>query len=155
MNEKVRQSIIAFIWPGPVAGPIPINLFRLLSPLLVIYTGPIIASTLMWVITTFAVIVFFRLLELTEGKVFIEQLLKRLPNWAHRGIEKRGPWALFGVGTILGVFSYAIFLKLIRYPKDRSEILLIGLSFVNAFLWTGAFWGSVVEIGKRALEIAF
>src|SRR3990172_9479937 len=152
MNQHLRQSIIAFIWPGPIAGPIPINLFRLLAPLLVIYIGPIFASALMWFITTFAAIVFFRLLELTEGKIFIENLLKRLPKWAHRGIETRGPWALFIVGIILGVFSYAIFLKLIRYSKRKSEVLLVCLSFVNAFIWTGVFWGSVVELGKRVLE---
>ena len=155
MNERLRQSIIAFIWPGPIAGPIPVNLYRILSPLLVISTGVIPAALIMWVITSFTSVYYFRLLELTSGKSYVEKLLRRLPDWAHHNIERRGPVFLLLVGIVLGVFTYAIILRLLKYSEARSEILLVGVSLVSSVIWTGIFWGSVVEIFRRLSAIAF
>ena len=155
MNDKVRQSIVAFIWPGPIAGPIPINLYRILSPLLVIYLGPILAALVMWVVTSFTVVYYFRLLELTSGKSYVEKLLGRLPDWAHRNIEKRGPVFLFFVGTVLGVFTYAIILRLLKYSEAKSEIMLVGVSLIGSVIWTGIFWGLIVELFRNLRAIAF
>ena len=155
MNERLRQSIIVFIWPGPIAGPIPINLYRVLSPLLVIYTGSIFAALIMWVISSFTSVYYFRLLELTSGKSYVEKLLRRLPDWAHHNIERRGPAFLFFVGVVLGVFTYAIILRLLKYSEARSEILLVGVSLISSVIWTGIFWGTIVEIFRRLSTIAF
>lgn len=155
MNERLRQSIIAFIWPGPIAGPIPINLYRVLSPLLVIYLGPVFAALGMWVITSFTVVYYFRLLELTSGKSYIEKLLRRLPDWAHHNIEKRGPVFLFFGGTVLGVFTYAIILRLLKYSEAKSEILLVGVSLISSVIWTGVVWGTLIELFRVLRAIAF
>ncbi|MEX0622051.1 MAG: hypothetical protein WD187_03630 [Candidatus Woykebacteria bacterium] len=155
MTEKLRQTIIAFIWPGPIAGPLPVNLFRILAPLLVFYGGIVLAILGMGVLTGVTSLIFFRLLELTSGKTFVERLLRKLPSWAHKNIERQGPVALFFSSIILGVFTYAIFLRLLRYSEGRSEILLVAASLVSAIIWTGVFWGSIVEILKRSVEIAF
>lgn len=154
-NEKLRQATIAFIWPGPIAGPIPINLYRVLSPLLVIYTGSIFATLIMWVITSFTSVYYFRLLELTSGKSYVEKLLRRLPDWAHHNIERRGPVFLFFVGIVLGVFTYAIILRLLKYSETRSEILLIGVSLIGSVIWTGIFWGTLIELLRMLRAIAF
>lgn len=155
MNERLRQSIIAFIWPGPIAGPTPINLYRVLSPLLVIYAGTVLAVLVMWIITSFTVIYYFRLLELTSGKSIVEKLLRKLPSWAHHKVERRGPIFLFFVGIVLGVFTYAIILRLLKYSEAKSEMLLVGISLISSVIWTGIFWGSVVEIFRRVSAIAF
>ncbi len=109
----------------------------------------------MWVITSFTSVYYFRLLELTSGKSYVEKLLRRLPDWAHHNIERRGPVFLFLVGIVLGVFTYAIILRLLKYSEARSEILLVGVSLVSSVIWTGIFWGSVVEIFRRLSAIAF
>lgn len=155
MNEQFRQTLIGLIWPGPIAGPLPVNLFRILAPVLVFYHGPIISSLIMSVISSLLAVFYFVLLELTEGKNKVEELLKRLPEKTHHGIEKRGPAALFATSLLVGVFPYAIFLKLLRYPKAASEILLVASSIVGSFVWTGIFWGSAIEIIKRAVNFAF
>jgi hypothetical protein len=155
MNERFRQTTIGAIWPGPIAGPLPVNLFRILSPTLVIYLGAPVAAFVTGVLTTIFVIFYFRLLELTGGKDYVEGLLKKLPAQTHQGIENKGPAALFAMSVFTGVFAYAIFLKLLRYPKITSEILLITASFVGSIIWTGFFWGSVVEIVKQGATFAF
>ena len=109
----------------------------------------------MSVISSFLAVFYFGLLDLTEGKNKVEELLKRLPEKTHHGIEKRGPVALFATSFLVGVFPYAIFLKLLRYPKAASEILLVASSIVGSFVWTGIFWGSTIEIIKRAVNFAF
>lgn len=154
-NQKLRQSIIGLIWPGPISGPLPVNLFRVLAPVLVFYTGPILAAIIMSVLTSGLAIFYFRLLELTGGKEYVASLLKKLPEKAHRGIETKGPFTLYATSILVGVFPYAIFLKLLRYSKSSSEILLVTAAFVSSALWTGIFWGSVVEILRRGLDFAF
>src|SRR3989344_4126335 len=146
MNDQVRQTIISLIWPGPIAGPLPINLLRILSPLLVFYLGPVAASLVMSVLVSVLSVAYFRLLELTGGKETIENMLKKLPKKAHENIETKGPLALFFTSILVGVFPYAIFLKLLRYPERVSEGLLIALSITSSFAWTGLFWGGAIAI---------
>lgn len=155
MNNKLRQSLIGFIWPGPIAGPVPINLFRVVSPVLVFYTSPIFASLVMGIISSVLSIVYFSLLELTGGKEYVESLLKKMPDKTHKGIESKGPVALFVTSIFLGVFPYAIFLRLLKYPRFTSKILLLFASFLNSLLWTGVFWGTLVEIFKNLPFFAF
>jgi len=154
-NQKLRQSIIGLIWPGPISGPLPVNLFRVLAPLLVFYTGPILAVIVMGILTSGLAVLYFRLLELTGGKEYVAGLLKKLPKKAHQGIETKGPLTLYATSILVGVFPYAIFLGLLRYSKASSEILLVASAFVSSALWTGIFWGSVVEILRRGLDFAF
>ncbi|HEX7456160.1 MAG TPA: hypothetical protein VF303_01710 [Candidatus Nanoarchaeia archaeon] len=155
MSQHLRQTIIGFIWPGPIAGPLPLNLFRVLSPTLVFYIKPIPAALVMGIITAFLSIFYFRLLELTGGKEYTQILLKKLPAKAHQGIGAKGPSALFATSLAIGVFPYAIFLRLLRYSESSSEILLLAASLVSSFVWTGVFWGFVVEIIKRSASFAF
>ncbi|OGY25064.1 MAG: hypothetical protein A2Z11_00375 [Candidatus Woykebacteria bacterium RBG_16_43_9] len=155
MNKRLRQSIIGLIWPGPIAGPLPINLFRILAPLLVIYVKPLAASLVMGILTAALSVYYYRLLELSGGREYVENLLKKLPTKAHRGIENKGPLALFASSLVFGVFTYAVFLRLLRYSETKSEIFLIASAFVSSIIWTGIFWGGVVEISKRFITIAF
>ena len=155
MSEKLRQSIIGLIWPGPIAGPLPINLFRITSPALVFYTNPLIATLIMSLITAIFSIFYLGLLELTAGRHYVENLLQRLPKSLRKGVEEKGPFALFLTSLVVGTFAYAILLRLLRYSQTKSEILLIAASFATASIWTGVFWGSVVEILRRAVGFAF
>jgi hypothetical protein len=155
MNDKLRQSLIGLIWPGPIAGPLPINLFRVLSILFVAFAGPIIASLVMAAITTACLIWYFGLLELTGGKKLMGELLARLPHKLREGIETKEPVALFFSSFFTGVFPYAILLKLLKYPRTTSEILLGVSTLISSFVWTGLFWGGVIEIIKRAAIFAF
>src|SRR4030042_4837269 len=104
MNDKLRQSIISLIWPGPIAGPLPINLFRILAIFSVTFFGPIIATFLMAIITTVFLIWYFELLELTGGKRALENLLSKLPAGLRRGVISKGPTALFFSSLFIGVF---------------------------------------------------
>jgi len=81
-------------------------------------------------------------------------MLKKLPKKAHENIETKGPLALFFTSILVGVFPYAIFLKLLRYPERVSEGLLIALSITSSFAWTGLFWGGAVTI-LRSLAATF
>ena len=155
MSERFRQTTIGFIWPGPVAGPLPVNLFRILSPALVFYLGPVFAALIMGLFVSLLSVTYFRLLELTGGKGYVESLLNRLPAKNQRRIETKGPLALFATSALTGVFAYAIFLKILRYPKSTSEVLLLLASFAGSVIWTGFFWGSLVEIFKRGAGFAF
>ncbi|SRR4030042_3276964 len=155
MNDKLRQSIIGLIWPGPIAGPLPLNLFRILAILLVILSGPVFATLGMAIITTIFLIWYFSLLELTSGKKMLAALLAKLPSRLREGVETKGPIALFASSLFIGVFPYAILLKLLKYPKKTSEILLSLSTLVSSILWTGLFWGIVIEASKRALGFAF
>ena len=155
MNDKLRQSIISLIWPGPIAGPLPINLFRVLAIFSVVLFGPIIATFLMAIITTVFLIWYFELLELTGGKRTLENLLSRLPALLRGGVISKGPVVLFFSGLFIGVFPYTIFLKLLKYPKIKSEILLSVSAILSSFFWTGIIWGSVVEVIKRLPAFAF
>jgi hypothetical protein len=155
MSQHLRQTVVGFIWPGPIAGPLPINFFRVLSPLLVFYLHPVLAALIMGFLTTLLSIFYFRLLELTGGKEYVTRLLSRLPKKTQQRIETKGPFTLFTTSILTGVFAYAIFLKTLRYPKTNSEILLLAASFVGSIIWTGIFWGSAVEIVKRGTSFAF
>ena len=79
----------------------------------------------------------------------------KLPPHAYIGIKTRGPLALFVTSVLIGVFPYAIFLKLLKYRQTTSELLLITASVASSFIWTGLFWGSVVEAIKSASAFAF
>lgn len=155
MTEKLRQSLIGLIWPGPIAGPLPINAFRVVAPVLVFYTGPVYAALVMSLLTSGFSVGYFGLLELTGGKEYVEGLLSKLPKNLHEGIETRGPATLFLTSLIAGVFAYAIFLKLLRYSQSKSEALLIAASFLSSFLWTGLFWGGVIETVRQVLPLLF
>ncbi len=155
MNKHFRQSIIGLIWPGPIAGPLPINLFRITSPALVFYTNPLVATLIMSLVTAVASIFYLGLLELTAGRNYVESLLQRLPKSLRRGVQEKGPFALFLTSLVVGTFAYAILLRLLRYSQTKSEILLVASSFATASIWTGVFWGSVVEILRRVVGFAF
>lgn len=155
MSEKLRQTLIGFIWPGPIAGPLPLNFFRLLAPALVFYISPIPAAVVMGVLTSLASILYFRLLELSGGRKYVEGLLEKFPLKIHKSVETKGPLTLFISSLVAGVFTYAIFLKLINYRQSTSEKLLVVSSFVSAAIWTGIFWGSVIEALKRVVSFAF
>jgi len=144
MNDHLRRTLIGFIWPGPLAGPLPVNVFRILSPVLVFYLQPLFASVLMAIFTSVLAIIYLQLLELTGGKEMLEQYLRRLPLKLHRGIENKGPFGLLFVSLLTGVFPYAIMLKLLKYDTLAAGGLIILASIVSALLWTGLFWGSVV-----------
>ena len=146
MSKDLRSTLVATIWPGPIAGPLPINLLRILSPLLVFYLGPVSASLVMSVLVSVLSVAYFRLLELTSGRQTTEEMLKKLPKKAHENIETKGPIALFFTSILVGVFPYAIFLKLLRYSKTNSEGLLITSSIIGSFAWTGVFWGGAIAI---------
>lgn len=154
MNDQLRQSIVAFIWPGPIAGPLPLNLFRILAPVTVLYLGVFAATFLMILLSTVLVIVYFKLLELTGGQEFVEKLLQKTPKKFHRHAESKGPFELFFLGLLSGVFVYALTLRLLKYPDRASIILLVINSILSSIFWTGIFWGIVVEIGKNVLNIA-
>ena len=155
MNEKLRQSIIGLIWPGPVAGPLPVNLFRVLAIFLVLYLGAFAATIVMVTLTSALSIFYFQLLELTAGKEWLEDLLQKLPTKTHTRIETKGPLALFLGSLLIGVFPYAIFLRLLRFSQTSSAILLVLSSMASSFVWTGIVWGSVIEGLKQAAHFAF
>jgi hypothetical protein len=155
VNEKLRQSIIGLIWPGPIAGPLPVNLFRILAIILVFYLKAFPAALIMGAITSLVAIFYFRLLELTAGKEWLEDLLQRLPNQTHTQIETKGPFALFLSSLLIGVFPYAIFLRLSRFQQTPSTILLVLSSTASSFIWTGIVWGSLIEGLKQAAHFAF
>ena len=155
MNERLRQSLIGLIWPGPIAGPLPVTTFRILAPVLVLYLRPLPAALIMSFVTASLSVFYFRLLELTGGKEFVEGLLLKLPPQTYAGVKTRGPLALFATSVLVGVFPYAIFLKLLRHREITSEVLLIIASTASSFVWTGLFWGSVVEILKQTAGFAF
>jgi len=155
MSERLRQTLIGFIWPGPIAGPLPVNLFRILAVLLVFYFGAFVATLLMGLITGLLSIFYFRLLELMGGREWVENLLRRLPAQTGERIKTRGPIALFASSLLVGVFPYAIFLKLLKYPEATSEILMILASFASSIVWTGVFWGTIVEILRQIASFAF
>jgi len=149
MNDRFRQSLVGLIWPGPIAGPIPITVFRLISPVLVFYQGPFLAAMVMSVVSSVICVFYFELLELTGGKKLVEKNLARLPkNTA--GLVRRKSWlALLVTSSLVGVFPFALSLRLLKYPKTTSESLLVVSSFINSFIWTGFVWGMLIEFLKR------
>ena len=155
MSDKFRQTLIGFIWPGPVAGPMPINFFRILSPVLVFYIKPIPAALTVGIISALLAIFYYSLLELTGGKEYLEKLLKKLPTKIHTRIETRGPLALFAISLVVGVFPYALTLKLLKYPKGASRALLVAAAFVGAAVWAGVVWGSIIALLRQTSSFAF
>ena len=155
MSERLRQTLIGFIWPGPVAGPLPVNLFRIIAIFLIFYLGAFVAAIVMAIFTSAFSIFYFRLLELTAGKEWAENLLQKLPTKTHTQIETKGPIALFLSGLLVGVFPYAIFLRLLSFPKTPSTVLLVLSSAASSFIWTGIVWGSLIEGLKQASRFAF
>lgn len=136
-------------------GPLPVNLFRILAVVLVFYLNPLFAALIMSVLASALSIVYFRLLELTAGKEWVEDLLQRLPTKTHTRVETKGPFALFLSGLLVGVFPYAIFLRLLHFPQNKSTILLVLSATVSSFIWTGVVWGSLIEGLKQAAHFAF
>ncbi|OGY22316.1 MAG: hypothetical protein A2126_04025 [Candidatus Woykebacteria bacterium GWB1_45_5] len=155
MNERVRQTIITLIWPGPVAGPLPVNFFRVLAIVLVFYLKAFPAALIMSIFTSVFSIFYFHLLELTAGKEWTEDLLQKLPAKTHERIETKGPLLLFLSGLLVGVFPYAIFLRILRYQERPSAILLVLSSATSSFIWVGIVWGSLIEGLKQAATFAF
>ncbi len=151
MNSRLRQSVIGLIWPGPLAGPLPLTALRLASPLLVFYLGSFFAALVMSVLGALLGVFYFELLELAGGKHFVETQLKRLPKNTSSLIKRKAWWALLGGSVAVGVFPLALSLRLLRYPKTISETLLVVSAFVNGFFWTGFVWGNVITILKAKL----
>ncbi|MDP2720360.1 MAG: hypothetical protein Q8O75_00110 [bacterium] len=155
MSEKFRQTLIGFIWPGPVAGPLPINFFRILAPVLVFYIKPILAALVVGIISALLAIFYYSLLELTGGKEYLEKLLKKLPAKIHARIETRGPLALFATSLVVGIFPYAVTLKLLKYPEGAARFVLVLAALVSAAVWTGVVWGSIVTLLRQTGGFAF
>jgi len=155
MNEKTRRALIGLIWPGPITGPLPVNFFRVLAVSLVFYLTALPAALVMAFLTALAVTFYFRLLELSAGKKWTENLLKKIPPTLGEKVRTRGPLALFGTSFLIGVFPYAIFLKLLKYPEATSEVLLVLASIANSLVWTGIFWGTIVGLLRQIVSFAF
>lgn len=155
MNDRLRQSVIGLIWPGPFAGPLPINLLRILAPILVLYLHPPLAALLMALVSSALAVFFFGLLRLEYGKQFTEKLLNKLPKKFYEQIETKGPLVLFASSLVFGVFAYAVFMRVLKYKETNSEGLLVLSSFLNSFIWTGIFWGVIVESLRGLSNFAF
>jgi hypothetical protein len=152
MTTQFRQTLIGLIWPGPIAGPIPVNVFRIASPVLVYSLGPFFASLIMATITCVLVIFYFEILELTGGKKFVEDKLELLPKPIHQIILARALFPLLIASVLVGVFPLALGFRLLKYPRTFAEIVLVFGSFVNSFLWTGLVWGLLVGLAKTLLS---
>lgn len=148
MNKKLRQTLIGLIWPGPIAGPWPLNLFRFSSPILVFYLGAFSASLIMAIVSSILVVFYFEILELTGGRKWVEEQLGKIPRPIHQIILNRTLFPLLAASFLIGIFPLALSFRLLNYPKTMAESVLVVGSFLNSFLWTGIVWGAIIEIFK-------
>jgi hypothetical protein len=131
---------------------LPLNLFRFLSPALVFSLGPFWAALIMSLVSGVLAVGYFDLLELTGGRKFVEHNFGRLPLPIQGLIQKKA-WATLLLSSLLvGVFPFALALRLLKFPKLISQSLLVISAFAGSFLWTGFVWGIVIAFLKMLLE---
>lgn len=149
MSRDFRLTLAAIIWPGPVDGPLPITVFKIITPLLILILGVIPATIFMGTIASLFVLFFFETIWLEESLSKINIWINKLPKSFQKALKVSTATTLFPLVLSVGPFPLALAFRFLKFKGLRSKIILVVGSYVNSFLWTGVIWGGGITLFRN------
>ncbi len=152
MNHQTHLTLAAVIWPGPVDGPHPFTLFKILTPVLIIWLGVIPATIAMAFIVTGLVLYFYEVIMLEGSSDMLNKWVGKLPDTFEKALKLGTARSLLPLVLLTGPFPLAISFRFLDYPRTQARIYLVLGSFANALIWTGIVWGGGLSILKAFID---
>ena len=152
MSNDLRLTIAAIIWPGPIDGPLPITVFKVLTPFLILTIGIIPAIIFMGTLAAILVLFFFDVISDERSLSKVNDWVSRLPKAFQKALQVGTITALFPMVLSVGPFPLVLSFRFLKFKGIRAQALLVLGSYVNSILWTGIVWGGGISILKNLLS---
>ena len=146
MKRHFHITLAAMIWPGPIDGPHPFTLFKILTPILIIWIGILPATFVMALFAALTSLYFYEAVMLEGSSDLVNKWVARLPNRFEKALRYGTMSSLIPLVLLTGPFPLAISFRLLDYQKSKARLYLILGSFANALIWTGVVWGGGLTI---------
>lgn len=151
MSNDLRLTIAAIIWPGPIGGPLPITVFKVLTPILIIAIGIIPAIIFMGTLAAIFVLFFLNVILEERSLGRVNEWVAKMPRAFQRALQVGTITALLPIVLFAGPFPLALSFRFLKFKGFRAKALLVIGSYVNAILWTGIVWGGGIGVLKNLL----
>lgn len=152
MFHRAHLTIATLIWPGPIDGPHPFTLFKILTPALIIGLGVFPATFTMALISSALALYFYEAIMLEGSSEALNKLVEKLPNAFEKVLKRGTKKSLIPLVLFTGPFPLAISFRFLNYDKSTARVLLVTGSFVNALIWTGIVWGGGLTVLKSLVD---
>ena len=152
MSNDLRLTIAAIIWPGPIDGPLPITLFKILTPLLIIAVGVVPATFFMGTLAAVFVLFFFDVISDERSLSKVNEWVYRLPKAFQKALQIGTITALLPMVLSVGPFPLALSFRFLKFKGTKAQALLVLGSYVNSVIWTGIVWGGGISILRNFLS---
>lgn len=152
MFHRAHLTIATIIWPGPIDGPHPFTLFKILTPALILWLGVLPATLAMAFISSAMVLYFYEAIMLEGSSDLLQKWMEKLPNTFERALKLGTKRSLIPLVLFTGPFPLAISFRFLNYNKSKARTFLIFGSFANALIWTGVVWGGGLTILKSLVD---
>lgn len=152
MFHRAHLTIATIIWPGPIDGPHPFTLFKVLTPTLIIGLGVLPATFAMALISSAFALYFYEAIMLEGSSDLLNKWVEKLPNTFERSLKSGTRSSLLLLILLTGPFPLAISFRFLNYNKSKARRLLVLGSFANALVWTGIVWGGGLSILKSLVD---
>lgn len=152
MFHRTHLTIATIIWPGPIDGPHPFTLFKVLTPVLIIWLGVLPATFIMAVVSSSLVLYFYEAIMLEGSTDVLNKWVEKLPDTLERSLKNGTKSSLLPLVILTGPFTLAISFRFLNYNKSKARAFLIFGSFANALIWTGIVWGGGLTILKSLVD---
>lgn len=139
-------TLAAIIWPGPIDGPHPFTLFKILTPALIIGTGVLPATFVMGLLASILSLYFYEVIKLEGTSDLLNKWVQRLPDTFERALRLGTIPSLILLMLLAGPFPLAISFKYTKLRRFQAEAFLVLGSFANSLIWTGVVWGGGLSI---------
>ncbi|MEX0617205.1 MAG: hypothetical protein WD231_05395 [Candidatus Woykebacteria bacterium] len=153
MFKHPHLAIAAIIWPGPINGPLPITLFKFLTPAFILLFGVIPATLIMASLASILVIYFFDEITKEESLDKINKWSRRLPAHYQKALKIGTISAFIPLVFTVGPFPVALAFRLLNFKGAKVKLLLVASCFANSFFWTGVFWGGGIALVESFLNL--
>jgi hypothetical protein len=151
-HKHFRLTLAAIIWPGPVDGPHPFTLFKILTPAFIIWIGVLPATFVMGLLAALLSLYFYEVIKLEGTSDLLNNWVHKLPDTFERALKLGTIPSLILLVLLAGPFPLAISFKFAKLRRFRAEALLILGSFANSLIWTGIVWGGGLSILRTFLD---
>lgn len=152
MKKDFRLTLAAIIWPGPIDGPLPLTLFKIITPLLILTIGVVPATIFMGTVAALFVLFFFDTIWLEGSFNKVNEWVDRLPRSFQKALRVGTITALLPLVLSVGPFPLALAFRFLEFKGFRAQAILVLGCYVNSLIWTGVIWGGGITILKNLLE---
>ena len=152
MSQDFRLTISAVIWPGPVDGPLPITVFKILTPIMILTVGVFPATFFMGTIAALSVLFFYNTIWLEGSPETVNKWVEKLPKSFQKALKVGTISTLIPLVLSIGPFPLALAFRFLKFRGFWANIALVMGSYLNSLLWTGIIWGGGITILRNLIS---